>query len=195
VTGTSWLRRTNSYFNGKINFVNGIFIAPSGPGTNLVSSDGGNWGLVTNDTEVIFNRIIYAHGYFLAVSDTKLFTSADGTNWISRNLQSPPGLHLNSMALGNRNVVIAGYTLNGVYLKPTAYVSDPIVALEAKGPSFGQLSLSGLLGQTYLIEYVTDLGSNNWQPAGAFTLSNSPSTWIDPQATNSSRFYRAVLAP
>jgi hypothetical protein len=152
--------------------------------------------LVTNDTGVPFNRIIYAYGYFLAISDAKLFTSTDGTNWIPRNFQAPPGLHLNALALGNRKVVVAGYILNAFNAIPTAFVSDPIVALETKGPSPGQLSLSGLVGRTYSIEYITDLRSNNWQPAtAAFTLSNSPSICTDPQATNSSRFYRAVLLP
>jgi len=190
----TWVRTTNSYANGKVSFANGLFFAPSGAGSNLISADGLNWGLVPNDTGAAFNYVAGVGGYFLAISNSRLFTSTNGTNWIQRNLQCPSNSILGRIAIGNQNVVVAGYQFNGSST-PIAFYSDPIVSLSANGQSPGHLTISGLTDSSYRIEYVTDLHANNWQPAATLTLTSDPLNWTDPQATNSSRFYRVVLLP
>jgi hypothetical protein len=102
------------------------------------------------------------------------------------------------LAVGDRNAMVVGYLPSSVstpYSTPFAYVSDPFVALTVNRGFPPQLSVSGLTGKSYSIDYLTDLNSSNWQTLTTFPLNTSPSLWTDNQATNSSRFYRAVLLP
>ncbi len=58
-----------------------------------------------------------------------------------------------------------------------------------------QFLLSGLAGQNYTIQTSTNLGSNNWF---VVLITNAPCNTVpivDPYATNSARFYRAVVGP
>jgi hypothetical protein len=49
-------------------------------------------------------------------------------------------------------------------------------------------------GQTYRIEYSTNLSTTNWTGLVDLTLGNKPFTLVDVQGTNSPmRFYRAVV--
>jgi hypothetical protein len=195
-TGSStWTRTTNSSAGGWISFCNGLFIVPSGPGTNLISTDGLSWTLITNNTASTFGRVIYSDGYDVALAGAKIFTSTDGTNWVQRNLQPLSNVALNGIASGNRNFLAVGYRYPPFPYRPVAYISDPLVALGMNRGFPPQLSLSGLLGRSYRIEQLGYLRSNNWQSAATFTLTNSPSTWTDTAAPNSARFYRAVLLP
>jgi len=193
--GLTWTRRTNSYFAGRVNFANGLFIAPVSAGSNLLSSDGISWGLATNNTAAIFKRIIYVAGYYLAISDTNLFTSVDATNWVKRNLQLPATAALMTVTAGERNAIVAGYRLSGLGTSPIAFLSDPFVELTSGRTPPVQLTLSGVISRSYRIEYITDLPSSGWLTATTFVLSNSPVFWTDNQATNLARSYRAVLLP
>jgi len=59
-----------------------------------------------------------------------------------------------------------------------------------------ELELFGLTGRDYLIQYATSLqNGGNWQTLVTIPLTESPLTWQDTNATNSQRFYRAVLPP
>jgi hypothetical protein len=82
-----------------------------------------------------------------------------------------------------------------VQIQPAAYISDPVVDLSLTQGLPPVLSLSGLVGRSYRIEQNSGLDSANWQPLVTLTLTNSPSALTDSQATNLSRFYRAVLLP
>ena len=56
------------------------------------------------------------------------------------------------------------------------------------------LTLDGLAGFTYRIEFSTDLSANNWVNLLGLSLYTSPITFIDSGASNASaRFYRAVV--
>ena len=92
--------------------------------------------------------------------------------------------------------VIVGYPYTSLVSSvPRAYTSGPFVSLDIGKTLPPQLTVSGLVGQSYRLEYVTDLRSSNWQPLVTFPLSSGSSNWTDAQATNDQRFYRAVLLP
>jgi hypothetical protein len=64
-------------------------------------------------------------------------------------------------------------------------------------PSAGQAQflLNGLGAQNYLIQYSTNLGSTNWSSLLTTNGGCAPVPIIDSQATNSDRFYRALIVP
>jgi hypothetical protein len=160
-----------------------------------LSGDYYDWDRVTNNTGVEFGRIIFINGTYLATSSSnKLFRSTDLTNWTSCNFQFPTNHHFTSMAYGNGRIMVVGTTTTLPY-KPIAYISDPLAGLDILQSCPIQLSISGIVGATYRIEYVTNLASTNWQVAGIIPLTNNRATFTDFSATNTSRFYRSVLIP
>jgi hypothetical protein len=198
-TGSTWTRTTNSNAGRYVSFCFDRFFVSAGTGTNLVSFDGLAWSLVSNNSGATFNRVIYAGGYYVAISYADVFSSTDGVNWIRRNLPPTQGVFRNLTAINflTGSVFIAGYTDTGDSRPrlPVLYISDPLASLKINAGNPPNLTLSGLTNRSYRIEYLTDLRSNNWQTLSNFTLSNSPFTWLDSTATNSSRYYRAVLLP
>ena len=63
--------------------------------------------------------------------------------------------------------------------------------------SYAGLSVTGIVGRTYRIEYTTSLpAANAWQTAAQLLLTTSPQVWIDFDSPLSPRrFYRAALLP
>ena len=63
--------------------------------------------------------------------------------------------------------------------------------------SHAGLSVTGIVGRTYRIEYTTSLpAANTWQTAAQLLLTTSPQVWIDFDSPLSPRrFYRAALLP
>ncbi len=62
---------------------------------------------------------------------------------------------------------------------------------------FAGVILSGPVGTTYTIECLDAIGGGeNWQPLTTFTLSTSPTAWVDMDSVNHpKRFYRAMPLP
>ena len=63
--------------------------------------------------------------------------------------------------------------------------------------SYAGLSITGIVGRAYLVEYTTNLqATNDWHTATNLVLTVSPQIWIDLDSVNSPRrFYRAALVP
>jgi hypothetical protein len=101
------------------------------------------------------------------------------------------------MAIGENNAVIFGSNSPQIPVTPSAFVSDPFVDLEIDCDFPPQLVVSGLQGRPYRIDYLDALqnDTNVWQTLTIFSLTNSPLLWTDLTATNSQRYYRAVLLP
>jgi hypothetical protein len=196
-TGSTWTRSFNSNAGGRVSYCNSFFIVPAGPGTNLVSTDGLTWSLLTNNSASTFGRVIYANGLYAALSGTNVFTSTNGTNWIPHNLHAPSNVNLSEITFGNRNIVAVGYLFPPLPMVPVAYVSDSIVTAGMKSGFPPQLSISGLQGRSYRIECANTLpgAANIWWTNTTVQLPSSPYVWTDTTATNSQRFYRAVLLP
>lgn len=194
-TGSTWQRTTNSVAGGRISYCNGLFIVPAGSGGNLLSTDGTNWTLVTNNTGAVFLRVIYGSGCFVALAGASLFTSADGTNWQSRPIQLPSHGSLSAATYAHEQFMAVGGTYGAPVSVPLAYVSDPVVGVKINQGFPPALAISGLLGRTYRIDYTDALQFSGWNAGGTLTLTNSPQTWADPQPNLGSRCYRAVLLP
>lgn len=73
----------------------------------------------------------------------------------------------------------------------TAYLS----VLDLK--MYAGLTVAGPIGTNYRIESLNTLGgTNTWRTLTSFTLTTSPTVWIDMEsATQPRRFYRAVPNP
>ena len=198
LTGTGWTKRANTSSGSTISYCNNCFILPSGPGTNQISTDGVTWSVLTNNTASTFGRVIYTNGFYVALSGSNIFTSTDVTNWIQRNF--PTNVGLRDIALGPRNFIAVGSQTKPGGMPnstPKAYVSDPFVAVCLYSGLPPQLAISGLQSRSYRIDYLDGFqsGANNWQTLTTFSLTNSPLLWSDITATDSQRFYRAVLLP
>jgi len=199
-TGTTWTRTTGSNSGRFVSFCFDRFIVPAGTGINLVSVDGLAWWPVSNNSGATFTRIIYAGGYYVALSlYSDVFTSTDGINWVHRNLPPTQGVFRNLTAINfvAGKVIVGGYTYTGDSRPrlPLLYISDSFASVKINLGNPPNLTVSGLTNRSYRIEYLTDLQSNDWQPLSTFILTDSPFTWLDSSATNSSRYYRAVLLP
>jgi hypothetical protein len=61
---------------------------------------------------------------------------------------------------------------------------------------YAGLNITGSIGATYQVQYSPILGTTNWQPLAAVTLSTSPCLFFDTNSASAPRrFYRAVLMP
>jgi len=86
----------------------------------------------------------------------------------------------------------------GTVTSELAYVlvqdlGPPRVAIQ----SFVGVSISGIVGRTYALQFTTSLlPVNNWTTLTQVVLTNAAQPWIDYDSPNSGRrFYRAVLVP
>jgi hypothetical protein len=200
--GTTWTRNLisgNSSISsyGYVNFCNGLFMALVNTGTNLTSTDGLSWSPMAKDVTNVFSRVIYANGIYVALSGANVFTSMNGTNWFQRSLHTPTNANLTEIAFGDRKVMAVGYTYPPLPMVPVVYISDPFVGAGMNSGFPPQLKISGLQGRSYRIES-TDLlpvDPGNWRTNTTLLLTNSPCIWTDIAASNSQRYYRAVLLP
>ncbi len=195
---TGWQRYTNNLVGYRINYCNGRFITTTGAGINSTSTDGITWVAVTNDSGSWFSRIIYAAGMYVACSGfgsaSRIYTSTNLTNWTARLLPDA-SIYINAGAFVGGRFVIVGTQHPSTLYTPVGYASDPVAALGINPGAPPTLQIYGLVQHNYRIDRLTDVPSTNWQTIGTVTLTNSPLAWPDPQATNSSAFYRAVLLP
>jgi hypothetical protein len=61
---------------------------------------------------------------------------------------------------------------------------------------YAGLSVTGVVGRTYSVEYVTNLAANNWAPVASNTLSQPYWLFIDTNTPfNPQKFFRARLLP
>jgi len=82
----------------------------------------------------------------------------------------------------------------------TGLTGDANQAVEQASLSIGLypgLTIRGVVGQTYGIQYTTALGSSaEWRGVANITLSAPTQTWVDPQpASGPQRYYRVVPGP
>jgi hypothetical protein len=98
------------------------------------------------------------------------------------------------IGLGSTVTLVSGQATNINFI--VTRTNWPILQAPIHPASNGiQFILNGLAGQDYRIEQSSNLASNNWL---AVLATNAPCDTVliqDPQATNSARFYRAVVVP
>ena len=61
---------------------------------------------------------------------------------------------------------------------------------------YAGLSITGLIGRSYRIDFVNSLPNSDWKAATTIKLTSSPYLWFDAESIDiPKRFYRAVLLP
>jgi alpha-tubulin suppressor-like RCC1 family protein len=152
-------------------------------------------GLPTNMVEV-------AAGYWSSYA-----RSADGRLWAwgdGLEGQSGTGANLNYNTAQEVHAP-AGYRFTSLTIDASGHfamarlaaLSEPSVVLSLSWSNGPCLSISGVVGERYALEYASTLSSNNsWQRLATNTFTSTPWLVTDPGAAGSAtRFYRAVLLP
>ena len=197
--GVNWT--TNSGPSSGISFVNGRFYATGGytlgghVGSQIIySSDGSNW--VSTASGYVSGLPCYGHSALVAVGQlgslvgaTCYLTSSDGTNWTSRgasdfSIEGDP--NLNSTAFGDGKFVAVG--ANG-----TIYTSVPVPDLlnVSKGAQGANVTLTGDIGRTVLLETSTNLTAGLWSVLLGITNAPYSTNYTDPVG-NTVGFYRSI---
>ena len=91
-------------------------------------------------------------------------------------------------------VTDANFTFVNRSLSLTINPKPTLSALDRTGNQF-QLRLTGTTGQTYTVQYSTNLANTNWFSLLTTNPSAASITILDPNATNSARYYRARVGP
>ena len=73
-----------------------------------------------------------------------------------------------------------------VYQNGTPVISQP----QRFSPTQFGFNFNGGVGVNYTVQVSTNLASTNWSALYSLQLTNSPFLVVDPNATNSPRFYR-----
>ena len=122
------------------------------------------------------------------------------------SLSLPPVLSLSSSGVlsgtpatnGTFNFIVRVTDFNSIFTnRSLALTINPrptLTALNLSGNQF-QLQLAGATGQNYTVQFSTNLGNSNWSSLLVTNPAASPVTILDANATNSRRFYRALLGP
>ena len=196
-SGNTWTQRAIPAGGRFISYINGCFIVPYASGTNLISSDGINWIAINTGITGKLGKVSFANGLFIGRSGSTLATSTNGTNWV----QYPQALPGGDFATDGSRLVTVGSKYTGPPLLSDSYtyLSDVLVGIRMTAAPPPRVTLSGLVGRLYRIEYadaLTNGASTIWQPLLTLQLPASPNLITDNTATNSAqRFYRGVLLP
>jgi hypothetical protein len=206
-TGTGTWTKRSMPGGSQITFCGNLFLVPFTSNSNLVSADGINWTMFNTGLTNTLGNIIYSHSNYLAASGLYLATSANGTNWYQYPQPIPdnpnyyenlPPPHLGSMATDGYHLVKVAWENYDLSSSPygLVYISDGLVGMSLTNNPTQKLVISGLIGRDYQIQSSDSFGiGGNWRTNATFQLTNTPFVWTDSAATNSMRFYRAVLLP
>jgi hypothetical protein len=102
--------------------------------------------------------------------------------------------YTNDLINGSGVTLIDGQALNLNYVMARTNWAALQTPLHLSNSQF-QFLLSGLAGQNYTIQSTTNLGANDWLVVLATNLPCGTALILDPHATNSARYYRAVVGP
>ena len=105
-------------------------------------------------------------------------------------------VNLQATDAGTYSVIVSnsfGSILSQAVMLTVQVLAPPGLAIR----SYAGLSVTGIVGRAYALEYTTNLqATNDWHTATNIVLTVSPQVWIDFDSVNSPRrFYRAVLVP
>jgi hypothetical protein len=135
--GVHWVEAETSDLNGfavdDLAYGNGRFVAVSGWGQSAVSSDGVQWTVATNAGPSGFDRVIFGHGVFVALtydSDpstngpmARIALSSDGLSWTNVSLGIPS--YLSDITWGDGQFVACGYVPDSNNYGPNAIFTSP----------------------------------------------------------------------
>ncbi|MBU6399477.1 MAG: DUF11 domain-containing protein, partial [Verrucomicrobia bacterium] len=105
-----------------------------------------------------------------------------------------PGATNATLTLSNLAGTEGGYYTVAVSNPAGTLLSAPASLTVMNLSLYAGITIDGIVGRNYEIDYVTNLSNTNWTTLTTFTLQNSPYLYIDTQSpTNTHRFYRAIL--
>jgi hypothetical protein len=130
------------------------------------------------------------------VVSSGIYTSIDsGTTWTSNNVSAYSWSSVASSSDGTKLVAVVEY--GGIYTGEITtnppQTTPPSLTLQFLS-GYPLVSLYGTLGDTYTVQYTTNLAAPNWTPMLIVpNLSISPFQMIDPAGVGQPmRFYRAM---
>jgi hypothetical protein len=187
--GVSWTAQTVPPNEGLlgVGFGNGTYVAVGSVGAAAVSTNSTSWTAATTGTINDLWGTEYGHGAFVAVGwGGVILTSPDGSAWTQRSSGTTNALY--GIGYGNRQFVAVGR--NGTIL-----VSDPFPEMEApslsepaKRPGEFSFRLSGTPGQTYSIQFTSNL--KEWTTLTNVLCTVSPMSYAIPENASREGYYR-----
>lgn len=142
------------------------------------------------------SRVGFGGTYFvIGATNGSVYSSLDGTNWVSRITPAAPTNNLAYTAIvSNEDHIVAAtdvvppYVIRSGNLGPA---DEPNIEIG----QFPGLTITGKIGETYLIEATPSLRNiNTWNEVARVTLSKPTQSWIDEGAPGLAlRYYRATL--
>jgi hypothetical protein len=175
------------YMNG-VAYGVGKFVCVGYAGAAQTSTDGIEWTEAINASPGNWlRRIVYETGHFVAVGESGIAVSPDGTTW--QTVHHTSFVTLEGIAFGNDTFVAVGE--DGLILQSAPV--NPSSAIELTQPAVTdigfQFEFNGEVGQSYTVESSTDLINWSWLKQVDCT---SPAMTVIDSATVAPRFYRVV---
>ena len=175
-----------------VTYGNGMLVATWSTNGNygfLSSSNLVAWQSVTLDSfPTSFAGISFGGGYFIGAVLNKTYTSTNGLNWINR--AGATGATLFAFGAGTFMAPTGGGFIQSDVFAP--YSNPPPSYLTIA--NYPGVTIQGSEGQTYRIEYATNLAGSNWLTLTNISLPSSTYLWVDTSSpVLGQRFYRAVL--
>jgi hypothetical protein len=200
--GVTWSARAN---------VPGRYLSGFAYGLGTVVAVGSGGGIVQSDPLVNGRPEITQHpvssNLFAGASVTLQVSAVGGSPLIYQWLKNgSPITGATNAALLLPNLTPANTGSYSVMVSNAfgSVLSQPaVLVVQTLGPpglatySYAGLSITGIIGRTYTIQYARNLQStNDWQTVTNLVLSVTPQVWIDYDSPSSPRrFYRAALLP
>ena len=168
---------------------NSFFYAYPTTGSVIRSTDGINWQTAPTFPQPS-GPLAFGAGYYASLTNSsqgsEILLSTNLANWTLGYVSSNS---LQDIAYGNGSFVAVG---NNATILQTA----PLAGLSLAYATSPQISVYGLIGLNYRIEYRQTLSPfEPWSNLATFPLSSNPVVWQDDSPTASQRFYRAVQVP
>jgi hypothetical protein len=181
-----------------VTYGNNQYVAVGQYGIIITSPDGTNWTARGDEVEDTLNGVTYGDNEFVAVGvddfqpghHGSVLTSPDGITWTKVNAQA--NVELSAVAYGANQFVAVG--VNGTILQSsTPPIQPPTLGAISPLPNGAiEVTLTGVAGQTYAIQFSSDL--KNWSDLTNIILTNSAGSFTDPAAAdNKQRFYRGLV--
>jgi len=120
--------------------------------------------------------------------------------WLFNQTNVVPGATSSNLVLINLQTNQAGYYSVSVSNEFGQTISAPARLLVYDAcvgiHAYAGLSITGIVGRTYYVQYVTNVDDNNWMTLVTNTLSTPTWLFIDTESASlPRRFYRAILKP
>jgi hypothetical protein len=132
------------------------------------------------------------------LADGRVTTAAGGSN---SGFQDGPVLsakfcQITGFAFDSSGAIYIADACNNRIRKVTTAGEEIVPSADVGIALYPGLTVSGVVGRSYRVEFITNIDSVGWQSIVTILLERNPSFWVDQSATNSERrFYRVISLP